>query len=121
MRGFLAGADVDMDALTSFSYRGNGCPGPTRFEVADGRTVSVTHFDFWGEDESAWSLPFRCKICPDGIGEAADIVWPAAGPMARPTRAICASPRERARQGDANDDDHPLARHRRHRAAPAVG
>jgi hypothetical protein len=28
-----------MDALTSFSYRGNGCPGPTRFEVADGRTA----------------------------------------------------------------------------------
>ena len=91
MREFLAGADVDMDALISFSYRGKGCPGPTRFEVVERRTVSVTHLDFWGEDERACSLSFRCKICPDGIGEAADIAWPAARPMARPTRAICAA------------------------------
>jgi coenzyme F420 hydrogenase subunit beta len=38
----------------------------------------------WGEDDSAWSLPFRCKVCPDGIGEAADIAasdtWPGGSP-----------------------------------------
>jgi len=31
------------------------------------------YLDYWGDDESTWNLPFRCKICPDGIGEAADI------------------------------------------------
>jgi coenzyme F420 hydrogenase subunit beta len=36
--------------------------------------VKELHYlDFWGEDESTWNIPFRCKICPDGIGEAADI------------------------------------------------
>jgi coenzyme F420 hydrogenase subunit beta len=33
----------------------------------------LNYLDFWGEDASSWDLPFRCKICPDGIGEAADI------------------------------------------------
>ena len=27
---------------------------------------------FWGE-ESTWRVPFRCKICPDAIGESVDI------------------------------------------------
>ena len=26
-----------------------------------------------GENESTWGLPPRCKICPDGIGDSADI------------------------------------------------
>lgn len=65
-------------------YRGRGCPGPTTFELTDGREVALHYLDFWGGDESAWSLPFRCKICPDGIGEGADIAaadtWPGASP-----------------------------------------
>ena len=27
----------------------------------------------WGDDDSQWVLSFRCKVCADGIGEAADI------------------------------------------------
>ena len=27
---------------------------------------------FWGE-ESTWRVPFRCKICPDAIGDSSDI------------------------------------------------
>ncbi len=27
---------------------------------------------FWGE-ESTWRIPFRCKICPDAIGDSSDI------------------------------------------------
>ena len=42
------------------------------------------YLDFWGEDESQWSMPLRCKICADGIGEAADIAagdaWDGASP-----------------------------------------
>ena len=35
-------------------------------------------------DQSQWVLPFRCKVCPDGIGEAADLAasdtWPGGSP-----------------------------------------
>ncbi|MDH3537989.1 MAG: Coenzyme F420 hydrogenase/dehydrogenase, beta subunit C-terminal domain [Gammaproteobacteria bacterium] len=64
---------VDPDEVTGLRYRGRGCPGPTRVETADGAAREFHYIDFWGEDETTWSLPFRCKICPDGIGEAADI------------------------------------------------
>ena len=46
-----------------------------------------TYLDFWGEDDSAWSLPWRCKICADGIGEAADIAASDVWPGGAPTRA----------------------------------
>ena len=75
---------IDPDAVTALRYRGRGCPGPTRVETADGKAREFHYIDFWGEDESSWSLPFRCKICPDGIGEAADIAaadtWIGGGP-----------------------------------------
>ena len=41
-----------------------------------GRVVELDYLDMWGEDDSAWSLPFRCKVCPDGIGEAAEDMQP---------------------------------------------
>ncbi|MDW4550719.1 Coenzyme F420 hydrogenase/dehydrogenase, beta subunit C-terminal domain [Defluviimonas sp. D31] len=70
--------------MTRLRYRGLGCPGPTTVGFADGSETSMHYLDFWGEDESAWSLPFRCKICPDGVGEGADIAaadtWPGASP-----------------------------------------
>jgi coenzyme F420 hydrogenase subunit beta len=63
--------------------RGRGCPGPTRVETGD-EAQEFHYIDYWGEDETTWSLPFRCKICPDGIGEAADIAaadtWIGGGP-----------------------------------------
>lgn len=75
---------VGLDAVTAFRYRGHGCPGPTRYELADGRVRELRYTDFWGTDESQWTLPFRCKVCPDGIGEAADIAaadnWPGGAP-----------------------------------------
>ncbi len=84
MRRFLASLGLAEADVTRFSYRGRGCPGPTRIETADGRVIEKTYLDMWGKDESAWGLPFRCKICPDGIGEAADIAaadtWPGGAP-----------------------------------------
>ncbi len=84
MRVFLKTLDVEADELVACRYRGYGCPGPTRFATRDGRVFEVNYLDFWGEDDSAWSLPFRCKICADGIGEAADLAvsdtWPGGAP-----------------------------------------
>ncbi|MCU9847572.1 Coenzyme F420 hydrogenase/dehydrogenase, beta subunit C-terminal domain [Defluviimonas sp. WL0024] len=80
----LADRGIDRTKMTRLRYRGLGCPGPTTVGFADGSETSMHYLDFWGEDESAWSLPFRCKICPDGIGEGADIAaadtWPGASP-----------------------------------------
>ncbi len=63
---------IDPDQVTGLRYRGRGCPGPTRVETGD-KAQEFHYIDYWGEDETTWQLPFRCKICPDAIGEAADV------------------------------------------------
>ena len=64
-------------------YRGHGNPGPTRVETRDGQAFEVGYLELW-EDESAWDLETRCKLCPDALGEAADVavadVWPGGAP-----------------------------------------
>ncbi len=81
---FYRRSGIDPQTVTGLRYRGRGCPGPTTVETADGKTHAFHYIDYWGEDETTWSLPFRCKICPDGIGEAADIAaadsWIGGGP-----------------------------------------
>jgi len=71
------------DQLSLFRYRGNGNPGPTRLETRDGRSFELTYQQMW-EDEATWRIQPRCKICPDAIGESADLaasdVWPGGGP-----------------------------------------
>ena len=69
---FLTRNGVDRDKLLSLRYRGQGCPGPMQIETLHEKK-KLHYLDYWGDDESTWNLPFRCKICPDGIGEAADI------------------------------------------------
>lgn len=84
MARFLADQGIAFDDVTSLRYRGRGCPGPTVVETRDGQVREFDYLDVWGEDESTWSLPFRCKICPDGIGETADVAaadtWPNGAP-----------------------------------------
>ncbi len=75
---------INPEQVTGFRYRGHGCPGLTRVETAGGMVHERRYTDFWGTDENMWVLPFRCKVCPDGIGEAADIAasdtWPGGSP-----------------------------------------
>ena len=79
----LAEFGIAEDQLRLFRYRGYGNPGPTRIETEDGVTYELSYQQLW-EDESKWMIQPRCKICPDAIGEAADIVasdtWPGGGP-----------------------------------------
>ncbi|MCJ2183125.1 Coenzyme F420 hydrogenase/dehydrogenase, beta subunit C-terminal domain [Novosphingobium sp. 1949] len=63
---------VEPDQLARFDYRGNGWPGPTRAERTDGSAVTFDYASSWGQVLSR-HLQFRCKICPDGTGEFADI------------------------------------------------
>ena len=86
-RSFLIDNKLPSTGLTDVRYRGYGCPGPTSLAYQDGQKASFHYLDFWGEDESQWSMPLRCKICPDGIGEAADIVAGDAWDGGSPTRA----------------------------------
>lgn len=64
--------DVAEKDLTLFRYRGFGNPGPTRIETRDGQAFEIPYNDMWA-DESGWRIQTRCKICPDALGEAADI------------------------------------------------
>ena len=70
--------------LRLFRYRGHGNPGPTRIETKDGRGFELSYQEMWG-NESGWRIQPRCKICPDAVGEAADIVsadcWPGGAPV----------------------------------------
>ena len=65
-----------MDALDneveSFRYRGNGWPGFATATLADGTTRQMDYQSSWGGVLSK-HLQFRCKICPDGTGEFADV------------------------------------------------
>jgi coenzyme F420 hydrogenase subunit beta len=71
------------EELSLFRYRGHGNPGPTRVETKDGRGFELSYREMWG-DETGWRIQPRCKVCPDAIGEAADLVsadcWPGGAP-----------------------------------------
>lgn len=63
------------DDVIRFGYRGDGWPGPTTVESRDGRRFDLSYDETWLTDDKPWrfELQFRCKICPDHIGEQADI------------------------------------------------
>ena len=79
----LAGWGLGEEELARLSYRGRGNPGPTEAVTRDGRRHATTYNALW-DDAGTWRLQHRCKICPDAIGEAADViacdVWPGGGP-----------------------------------------
>lgn len=54
-------------------YRGRGWPGSFTVTTQDGDTAAVSYDESWGKQLGP-SMQWRCKICPDGVGESADIV-----------------------------------------------
>ena len=83
---FLHREGIEAGEVKHFSYRRGGCPGPVEVGLEDGTGIEKSYLEFWGEDESMWHLPWRCKVCPDGTGEGADIAaadsWPGGSPDA---------------------------------------
>ena len=69
---FIESFKVKEDELSIFRYRGFGNPGKMYIKTKDGREHDKEYNSFWGE-ESTWRVHFRCKICPDAIGESCDI------------------------------------------------
>ncbi len=72
----LGSVGVDEPAqVRSLRYRGNGWPGlwSVRFADAQGieRERTLTYEQSWGALEK--HRPWRCRICPDHVGEFADV------------------------------------------------
>lgn len=64
---------VQVDRVQSFRYRGDGWPGMARAVSQDGVVGEMDYASSWGTILNR-HLQFRCKICPDGTGEFADVV-----------------------------------------------
>lgn len=56
----------------SLRYRGNGWPGRFAVQHADGSVASLSYEQSWGEHLGR-AVQQRCKLCPDGVGESADV------------------------------------------------
>jgi coenzyme F420 hydrogenase subunit beta len=78
-RDVLSQFGIEEDDVSLFRYRGYGSPGLNRIQTHHGRDIALTYEQMW-EDEAGWRIQSRCKVCPDAIGEVADIVaadmWP---------------------------------------------
>jgi coenzyme F420 hydrogenase subunit beta len=58
--------------VVGFRYRGDGWPGFATATMADGSVRRMGYDDSWGQILSK-EVQFRCKICADAVGSAADI------------------------------------------------
>ena len=69
---------VKVPDLRRFRFRGEGWPGMTHIETKDGRSFNLTYDESYLNQEASWTYDsqFRCKICPDAIGELADVACP---------------------------------------------
>nr|WP_321983978.1 Coenzyme F420 hydrogenase/dehydrogenase, beta subunit C-terminal domain [uncultured Lichenicoccus sp.] len=70
--------------ISGLRYRGDGCPGEMVMKTHDGSEHRFSYNEMWN-DEQRWQLQFRCKICPDALGDLADLsvadVWPGGKPI----------------------------------------
>jgi coenzyme F420 hydrogenase subunit beta len=64
---------TEPERVVRFQYRGNGWPGMATAWTDDGARLEMDYATSWGSILNR-HLQFRCKVCPDGIGEFADIV-----------------------------------------------
>jgi coenzyme F420 hydrogenase subunit beta len=78
-RDMARATGVDPDALTVMRYRGMGWPGPTVLEDTAGARAELSYREaYLDETETRWTYdaPWRCKVCPDQLGELADVSAP---------------------------------------------
>lgn len=67
----LSAMGLEPSEVTEFRYRGRGWPGNCVAVSPTGRG-EMTYAESWGSHLSK-EVQFRCKICPDAVGGAADI------------------------------------------------
>ena len=61
----------DGDPVEDLWYRGRGWPGAFSVVSAD-RTATLSYDQSWGQHLGP-AVQWRCKLCPDGVGEFSDI------------------------------------------------
>ncbi|MFR9805649.1 Coenzyme F420 hydrogenase/dehydrogenase, beta subunit C-terminal domain [Pseudonocardia sp. RS010] len=59
-------------AIAQLWYRGHGWPGCFTVKESSGRESRMTYRESWGEHLGP-TMQWRCKVCVDGVGEAADL------------------------------------------------
>ena len=66
--------DIDAENIADFRYRGHGWPGNTGASLKGNgpERVEMTYYQAWAEFLTQHT-PLRCKMCPDGTGEFADL------------------------------------------------
>lgn len=64
--------NLSKDEIEEIYYRKNGWPGNFHIKTKTKNVFERNYKYAWGQNLGR-SLQFRCKICPDGIGELADI------------------------------------------------
>jgi coenzyme F420 hydrogenase subunit beta len=69
----LQALGTEASEVRAFRYRGEGWPGQATALTHDGRRLQMDYNRSWGEILGR-HLPLRCKLCPDGTGEFADLV-----------------------------------------------
>ena len=69
----VAELGVAAEDLASFRYRGDGWPGYATATRKSGGAERMSYNDSWGAILTR-HVQFRCRICPDGTGGAADAV-----------------------------------------------
>lgn len=81
---YVRGIGRSEEDIMALRYRGDGCPGAMVMKTRDGTEHRFSYNDMWS-DEKRWQLQFRCKICPDALGDLADLsvadVWPGGRPI----------------------------------------
>lgn len=60
------------EQLSELRYRGKGWPGDFSITRSDGSVRTASYDESWGKYLGP-TTQWRCKICPDGVGESADI------------------------------------------------
>jgi coenzyme F420 hydrogenase subunit beta len=73
IRDLVRHMGADPADVTAFRFRGQGWPGRATATLRDGREVSLSYAESWG-DVLSKHVQVRCKLCADGNGMSADIV-----------------------------------------------
>ncbi len=71
-RSLMGKHGVNSDEVQDIRYRGDGWPGRFRVTHTNGNTpLDLSYKESWSY--LAKKRPFRCMLCPDGLGQLADI------------------------------------------------
>ena len=66
--------NVDKSEITELKYRGEGWPGYFKVKKEEEEVIKISYTESWAQKLSK-KVQQSCRICTDGIGEMADIVF----------------------------------------------